>query len=80
MAYSVGIYNHEPFSLFHSSVQYFYDDAVMELGDHYANRTLFVSFTSVTVCSQGYKSVCKLKTRKSVIQGKIAFKSKLNHP
>ena len=41
---SVGIYSHEPFSLFHP-YKCFYDDALNELVNHYANRTLIVSCT-----------------------------------
>ena len=41
-------FSHEPSSLFHHSVLVdlsFYDDALTELVNHYANRTLIVSCT-----------------------------------
>ena len=47
LAYSVGIYCHEPSLLFHHNIQvdYFYDGMLMELVRHYVNRTLIVSCT-----------------------------------
>ena len=50
-------FSHEPSSLFHHSVlvdlSAFYDDALTELVNHYANRTLIVSSKSrAKVCAQ----------------------------
>ena len=48
------VFSHEPSSLFHHSVlvdlsvSTLYDDALTELVNHYANRTLIVS------CTKGY--------------------------